>query len=177
MGYILLATTVAGLGDMGMSLIIASIGSAIGTGVAGMAAIGAWKKMITSGQKAAAALLIFVGAPLSQVIYGMILKNAIAGANLNPDSYVWQMIIGLGAGAAMAGSAIFQGRTGARACDAIAAGAACACVGRQHPVRRNGYSGADGNADESDPGQGNLDDFPGANDGAQSAPNHRGTGG
>jgi V/A-type H+-transporting ATPase subunit K len=122
MDYILL-TSVAGLGDMGMSLIIASIGSAIGTGVAGMAAIGAWKKMIISGQKAAAALLIFVGAPLSQVIYGMILKNAIAGANLDPDSYVWQMIIGLGAGAAMAGSAIFQGRTGARACDAIASGA------------------------------------------------------
>ena len=106
-----------------MSLIIAAIGSAIGTGIAGMAAIGAWKKMIVSGQKAAAALLIFVGAPLSQVIYGMILKNAIVGADLPPDSYVWQMIIGIGAGAAMAGSAIFQGRTGARACDAIAAGA------------------------------------------------------
>lgn len=106
-----------------MSLIIAAIGSAIGTGIAGMAAIGAWKKMIISGEKAAAALLIFVGAPLSQVIYGMILKNAIVGADLPPDSYGWQMIIGLGAGAAMAGSAIFQGRAGARACDAIAAGA------------------------------------------------------
>jgi V/A-type H+-transporting ATPase subunit K len=119
----ILATTVTGLGDMGMSLSIASIGSAIGTGIAGMAAIGAWKKMIISGQKAATALLIFVGAPLSQVIYGMILKNAIAGADLNPDSYIWQIIIGLFAGAAMAGSAIFQGKAGARACDAIASGA------------------------------------------------------
>ena len=117
------ATAVTGLGDMGMSLSIASIGSAIGTGIAGMSAIGAWKKMITNGQKAATALLIFVGAPLSQVIYGMILKNAIAGADLNPDSYFWQMMIGLAAGAAMAGSAIFQGKTGARACDAIASGA------------------------------------------------------
>lgn len=116
-------TVVTGLGDMGISLSLASIGSAIGTGVAGMAAIGAWKKMIIGGQKAAAALLIFVGAPLSQVIYGMILKNAIADANLNPDSYAWQMIIGLVAGAAMASSAIFQGKAGARACDAIAAGA------------------------------------------------------
>ena len=119
---LIFATIVNGLGDMGMSLSIASIGSAIGTGIAGMAAIGAWKKMITSGQKAATALLIFVGAPLSQVIYGMILKNAIAGANLNPDSYLWQMTIGLAAGA-MAGSAIFQGKAGARACDAIASGA------------------------------------------------------
>lgn len=117
------ATVVTGLGDMGMSLSIASIGSAIGTGIAGMAAIGAWKKMIIGGQKAAAALLIFVGAPLSQVIYGMILKNAIADANLHPDSYIWQLVIGLLAGSAMAGSAIFQGKTGARACDAIAAGA------------------------------------------------------
>ena len=117
------ATIVSGLGDMGMSLSIASIGSAIGTGIAGMAAIGAWKKMITSGQKAATALLIFVGAPLSQVIYGMILKNAIADASLNPDSYFWQMMIGLAAGAAMGGSAIFQGKAAARACDAIASGA------------------------------------------------------
>ncbi len=119
----LFVTAVTGLGDMGMSLIIASIGSAIGTGVAGMAAIGAWKKMISNGERAATALLIFVGAPLSQVIYGMILKNAIAGANLNPDSYPWQLLMGLGAGAAMAGSAIFQGKAGARACDAIASGA------------------------------------------------------
>ena len=124
MGFtVIFATIVTGLGDMGMSLSIASIGSAIGTGIAGMAAIGAWKKMIISGQKAAAALLIFVGAPLSQVIYGMILKNAIADANLNPDSYFWQLLIGLIAGSAMAGSAIFQGKAGARACDAIASGA------------------------------------------------------
>jgi V/A-type H+-transporting ATPase subunit K len=119
----ILTTTVTGLGDMGISLSIASIGSAIGTGIAGMAAIGSWKKMILSGQKAATALLIFVGTPLSQVIYGFILKKAIADANLNPDSYHWQIIIGLAAGAAMAGSAIFQGRVGARACDAIASGA------------------------------------------------------
>ena len=120
---VIIATVVTGLGYMGISLSIAAIGSAIGTGIAGMAAIGAWKKMIISGQQAAAALLIFAGAPLSQVIYGMILKNAIADANLNPDSYFWQMVIGLVAGSAMAASAIFQGKAGARACDAIAAGA------------------------------------------------------
>ena len=119
----MIQTTVEGLGDMGLSLSIAAIGSAIGTGIAGMAAIGAWKKMIISGQKASAAMLIFVGAPLSQVIYGMILKNAIADVNLPSDSYFWQLIIGLGAGAAMAASAMFQGKAGARACDAIASGA------------------------------------------------------
>ena len=124
MGYsALFATVVTGLGDMGLSLSIASVGSAIGTGIAGMAAIGAWKKMITSGEKAATALLIFVGAPLSQVFYGLILKNSIADADLNPYSYFWQVLIGLFAGVAMASSAIFQGKAGARACDAIASGA------------------------------------------------------
>lgn len=121
--FTFIQTSVEGLGDMGLSLAIAAIGSAIGTGIAGMAAIGAWKKMVTNGQKAATALLIFVGTPLSQVIYGFILKNSIANANLSPDSYTWQLIIGLFAGAAMAGSAIFQGKVGARACDAFASGA------------------------------------------------------
>lgn len=121
--FTFIQTSVEGLGDMGMSLSIAAIGSAIGTGIAGMAAIGAWKKMITNGEKASTAMLIFVGAPLSQVFYGMILKNSIADANLSPDSYIWQIILGLFAGAAMAGSAIFQGKVGARACDAIGSGA------------------------------------------------------
>ena len=33
-----------GLGDMNISLILAAVGSALGTGIAGMAAVGAWKK-------------------------------------------------------------------------------------------------------------------------------------
>ncbi len=120
---IMFATIVTGLGDMGLSLSIAAICSAIGTGIAGMAAIGAWKKMILSGQKPAASMLIFAGAPLSQVIYGMILKNAIVSANLPADSYPWQVLIGLAAGVGIGASAIFQGKVGARACDAIASGA------------------------------------------------------
>ena len=35
---------ISGLGDMNLSLVIAAVGSAFGTGVAGMSAIGAWKK-------------------------------------------------------------------------------------------------------------------------------------
>ena len=120
---VILISMVTGFVIIGLSSKAFVLSSAIGTGIAGMAAIGAWKKMIISGEKAATALLIFVGAPLSQVIYGMILKNAIADANLAPESYIWQIIIGLMAGSAMAGSAIFQGKTGARACDAIASGA------------------------------------------------------
>jgi len=37
---------IEGLGDMNLSLTLAAIGSAIGTSVAGMAAIGAWEKRL-----------------------------------------------------------------------------------------------------------------------------------
>ena len=110
---------VAGLGDMNFSLVFSAIGSAFGTGVAGMAAIGAWKKAFLHNKAAPFILIAFVGAPLSQTIYGMILRNAIQGANLPPQSYMYQMIIGALGGAAMGFSAFYQGKAGARAADAL----------------------------------------------------------
>ena len=85
-----------------------------------MAAIGAWKKAFARSEAAPFILVAFVGAPLSQTIYGMILRNAIQAANLPPESYVYQMIIGLSAGLAMGLSAFMQGKAGARAADALA---------------------------------------------------------
>ncbi|HDN58586.1 MAG: V-type ATP synthase subunit K [Candidatus Neomarinimicrobiota bacterium] len=111
---------IEGLGDMNLSLALAAIGSALGTGVAGMAAIGAWKKAFAQNKAAPFILIAFVGAPLSQTIYGMILRNAIQGANLPPESYLYQMIIGIAAGLAMGLSAYMQGKAGARAADALA---------------------------------------------------------
>ncbi|MBO8131289.1 MAG: V-type ATP synthase subunit K [Candidatus Marinimicrobia bacterium] len=111
---------VQGLGDMNLSLALAAIGSALGTGVAGMAAIGAWKKAFAQNKAAPFILIAFVGAPLSQTIYGMILRNAIQSANLPPESYLYQMIIGIAAGLAMGLSAFMQGKAGARAADALA---------------------------------------------------------
>jgi len=110
---------VEGLGDMNFSLTIAAMGSALGTGVAGMAAIGAWKKAFAQNKAAAMLMIAFVGAPLSQTIYGMILRNNIAQANLPPESYPYQMLIGALGGLAMGLSAYFQGKAGARACDAL----------------------------------------------------------
>jgi len=110
---------VQGLGDMGLSLSLAAIGSAIGTGIAGMAAIGAWKRAFLKNKMAPFILIAFVGAPLSQTIYGFILKNQIKAANLSPDSYIYQMIIGAIAGLAIGFSAIWQGKAGARAADAL----------------------------------------------------------
>ena len=111
---------VPGLGDMGFSLGLAALGSALGTGAAGMAAIGAWKKAFTQNKAAPFLLVAFVGAPLSQTIYGFILKNQIKAANLPPESYPYQMILGAIAGLAIGLSAWMQGKAGARASDALA---------------------------------------------------------
>ncbi|MFH1837033.1 MAG: V-type ATP synthase subunit K [Candidatus Omnitrophota bacterium] len=111
---------VQGLGDMGLSLTFAAIGSALGTGVAGMAAIGAWKRAFAQNKMAPFILIAFVGAPLSQTIYGMILRNAIQAANLDPKLYPFQMVLGLAAGLAMGASAWMQGKAGASAADALA---------------------------------------------------------
>ncbi|MBU0683124.1 MAG: V-type ATP synthase subunit K [Candidatus Omnitrophica bacterium] len=111
---------VAGLGDMGLSLSLAAIGSALGTGIAGMSAIGAWKRAFMQNKMAPFILIAFVGAPLSQTIYGMILRNAIQSANLDPSSYSFQMVLGAAAGLAMGCSAWMQGKAGASAADALA---------------------------------------------------------
>jgi V/A-type H+-transporting ATPase subunit K len=111
---------IEGLGDMNMSLALAAIGSALGTGVAGMAAIGAWKKAFAANKAAPFILVAFVGAPLSQTIYGMILRNAIQAANMPPESYIWQVVLGAVAGIAMGMSAYMQGKAGAKASDALA---------------------------------------------------------
>lgn len=109
-----------GLGDLNFSLILAAVGSALGTGVAGMAAIGAWKKAFAQNKAAPFILIAFVGAPLSQTIYGMILRNAIQSANIQAGSYNYQIILGFIAGFAMGLSAFMQGKAGAKASDALA---------------------------------------------------------
>ncbi len=111
---------VQGFGDMSISLAVAAIGSALGTGAAGMAAIGAWKKAFSQNRAAPFILVAFVGAPLSQTIYGLILRNAIQAKNLPPETYLHQLTIGLLAGLAMGMSALMQGRAGAKAADALA---------------------------------------------------------
>ena len=113
---------IAGLGDLNFSLTFAAIGSALGTGVAGMAAVGAWKKAFVQNKTAPFTMVAFVGAPLTQTIYGMILRGQIINASLPATlpNYIFQMIVGLLAGLAMGASAYMQGKAAARACDALA---------------------------------------------------------
>ena len=111
---------IQGLGDLNISLALAAAGSALGTGAAGMAAIGAWKKAFAHNKTAPFLLLVFVGAPLTQTFYGFILRDQIIKAALPADvpTYIFQMILGLFAGLAMGASAFMQGKAAASACDA-----------------------------------------------------------
>ena len=105
--------------DLGMAaaLSLAAVGSALGSGAAGMAAVGAWKKCYAQSKAAPFLLIVFVGAPLTQTIYGMILMNAIAGA-VTQGSFLWGM--GIFGGLAMGASAMMQGHAAAGAADALA---------------------------------------------------------
>lgn len=111
----------AGLGDMGLSMTLSAVGSSLGAGAAGMAAIGAWKRAYLQNKMAPFILVAFVGAPLTQTIYGMILRNAIIeSSKTSPESYPLHMSLGFAAGLAIGMSAWMQGKAGASAADAMA---------------------------------------------------------
>ncbi len=120
---------------------LAGTGSAFGTGYAAAAAVGAWKKCYAANKPAPFLLLSFVGAPITQTLYGMILMFIMLG--MVPDlpgaeataeeiaSHAKAMaalqgkglpalLAGVFSGLAIGVSALFQGRAGAAACDAQA---------------------------------------------------------
>ncbi len=104
--------------DLGLSLVLAlaACGSGAGVGIAGMAAIGAWKKNYSQNKTASFMLVAFVGAPLTQTIYGMIVMNKMYELAAK-GHYLWG--IGAFSGAAIGLSAYWQGKCAASACDAM----------------------------------------------------------
>ena len=104
--------------DLGVGAVLAfaAMGSALGAGAAGMAAVGAWKKAFAQNKTASFILVAFVGAPLTQTIYGMIVMNKIAEVAAQ-GQYMWG--VGILCGIAMGLSALMQGRAGATAADAM----------------------------------------------------------
>jgi len=108
------------LGDINLSLVLGAIGSALGTGIAGMAAIGAWKKAYLQNKAAPFLLVAFAGAPLTQTIYGFILRNSILNAYWEGVGAGWPILVGGVAGLAIGLSALMQGKASAKASDALA---------------------------------------------------------
>jgi len=96
---------------------LSATGSGLGSGCAGIAACGAWKKCYAQNKPAPFILLGFVGAPLTQTLYGMILMFAML-AKANAGLPI--LVLGIFAGLAIGVSALFQGRCAAAACDAQA---------------------------------------------------------
>ncbi|MDR2730956.1 MAG: V-type ATP synthase subunit K [Treponema sp.] len=103
---------------IGACLGLAACGSALGARVAGMSAIGAWKKCFIQNKPVPFILVAFVGAPLTQTIYGFILMNVLINTeNLN----AFQLLgVGTFAGLAIGASAWAQGCCSAAAADAYA---------------------------------------------------------
>ena len=103
-----------------LSVALGAVGSALGCGIAGMAAIGAWKKRYAQNKQAPFLLMVLAGAPLSQTIYAMVLmvliKGKVAEANAPCMMYA---LMGLFAGIGFLASALLQGKAGACAADAF----------------------------------------------------------
>jgi V/A-type H+/Na+-transporting ATPase subunit K len=115
------ADTAAELGRIGAvaAMGLAAVGSGIGAWAGGAGAVGAWKKCIAQGKAPPFTLITFVGAPLSQTIYGMILMITMMGkadGGFNPYALLG---VGIAAGAAIGASAYAQGKVGAYCADAL----------------------------------------------------------
>ena len=102
-------------------------GSAIGIGKAACAAIGAWKKCYAQNKPAPYVLFSYVGAPLTQTLYGMVLMFSIlglltpeAGTVVLPGFGVAAVLLGAFAGLGIGASAAMQGQAAAGAADSHA---------------------------------------------------------
>jgi V/A-type H+-transporting ATPase subunit K len=98
---------------------LSAVGSGLGAGVAAMAAIGSWKKCYAQNKLAPFMLISFVGAPLTQTLYGFIMMNSIRDAAVAGSP--WQGLVGAGllGGLAVGLSAYMQGKAAAAASDAL----------------------------------------------------------
>lgn len=101
---------------------LAAIGSSVGTGVGGSAAIGAWKKCYQQDKPAPFLLLALAGAPLSQTIYGMIMMILLKANAASATAATWPIYLSIGVfgGLALMISALYQGKAAAGACNAFA---------------------------------------------------------
>jgi len=116
------------LGEMGtvMSLGMAGLGSAVGIGIAGQAAAGAWAKEARAGRNLSFTYIILVGMPISQTLYAMIVMVNMRTVFDNVDVTIADsgllMGIGLATGLAEMLSAWMQGMVGGAGIRALSDG-------------------------------------------------------
>jgi len=114
--------------SIGVVMIGATIGSAVGIGAVGQAAAGAWEKEAREGKALNFSYIILMGMPLSQTIYGFILvlvglTPLVTGDNPVTDVHAGTLLgVGLAGGSAEFFSAWMQGLIGAAACRALSEG-------------------------------------------------------
>ncbi|MFA6936657.1 MAG: V-type ATP synthase subunit K [Treponema sp.] len=114
-----------GMIGAGLVMGISAMGSAIGIGIAGQGAIGAWKRCYLNNKPAPFLLVVFAGAPLTQTIYGFLLmNNMLAKAKaLSEAAYgtsgLFLLGLGIACGLSMCMSAVAQGQAGAAGSDAL----------------------------------------------------------
>ena len=109
----------ASLGHLGIALcfLLGALGSALGVGTAGIAAAGSWAKDARAGKALRFNYIIFIGAPISQTFYAMIVMNSLAGKLSVAGAAPMLMFgIGLATGVGQLFSSWFQGLVGAAAC-------------------------------------------------------------
>lgn len=96
----------------------AALGSVIGCGLSAASAIGSWKRCYAQDKPAPFQLTILTGVPMSQTFYGMVLMNSLVG--IASQYWMAALAIGILGGLGIGGSAAYQGRAAAGACDSFA---------------------------------------------------------
>jgi V/A-type H+-transporting ATPase subunit K len=115
-----------GLIGYAAALCLSAVGSALGTGIGGMSAIGAWKKCYAQNKAAPFVLVVFAGAPFTQTLYGYLLMGtlfsvtqALVKADALAANYMYIFAGGIFGGLAIGASALMQGKAAAAASDAM----------------------------------------------------------
>lgn len=108
------------LGQLGIAIMLglAAFGSAMGIGVAGQAAAGAWSKEGKAGKTLSFTYIILVGMPISQTLYAMIVMNKVRDLLFNNAEIAAAnagLILGIGLATGLGEmlSAWMQGKIGA----------------------------------------------------------------
>ena len=116
------------MGQMGIVLCfaMAALGSSLGILAAGRAAAGAWAREAKAGVGLRFNYIIFVGAPISQTFYAMIVMNKMAALLAKPELLAANagllLAVGITTGIGEWFSAWGQGLIGAAACRALSEG-------------------------------------------------------